>query len=253
MPGGVIGGPLVEHDMCIGVVNRHERFIDNITGQPLNPELCRIALRKDIDDFRSKGVWDKRRVQEAWSRTGRPPISVSWVEVNKGDDEHPNYRSRLVAREMRMAGADRIFAPTPPLESLQMVLSYAVTDFPDEPRKVRGSKYLHRCQVLSIDISRAYFNEVAREDEPMYVELPPEVGVAAGSCALLKRHMYGRQRAADGWQSESSGTLCGLGFAQSAASACVYRHKERQFVSSVHGDDWTVSGPCSSSIVSKLL
>ena len=49
-----------------------------------------------------------------------PPISVRCVEVNKGDDEHPKIRSRLVAREIRMAGEDEIFAPTPPLESLRM-------------------------------------------------------------------------------------------------------------------------------------
>ena len=93
MPGGVIGGPLEEHDPFVGVVNRHERFIDDVIGQPLNPELCRIARRKEIDYFRCKGVRDMRRVQEAWSRMGRPSICVRWVEVNKGDDEHPTYRS----------------------------------------------------------------------------------------------------------------------------------------------------------------
>ena len=79
-----------------------------------------------------------------------------------------------------------------------MVLSYAGTDFPDEPRKVRDPKSPHRSQVLAIDIPRAYFNAVAREDEPTCVELPPEVGAPAGNCALLKRHMYATQRAADG-------------------------------------------------------
>ena len=85
-------------------------------------------------------MWDMRRVQEAWARTGRPPISVRWVEVNKGDDEHPNYRSRLVAREIRMAGRTAslllLLYGMIPMKSLRMVLSYAVTDFPDEPRKV---------------------------------------------------------------------------------------------------------------------
>ena len=58
--------------------------------------------------------------------------------------------------------------------------------------------------------------------------------------------MYGTQRSADGWHSEYSGTLRGLEFAQGAASACVFRHKERRLVCSVHGDDFSVSGPCSS-------
>ena len=145
-----------------------------------------------------------------------------------------------------MAGEDAIFAPTPPLESLRMVLSYAVTDFPDEPKKVHDPRLPHRSQVLAIDISRAYFNAVTDEDEPTYVELPPEMGVPSGTCALLRRHMYGTRRAADGWQSECSSTLRDMGFVQGAASACVFRQSQKQLVCSVHGDDFTVSGPCSS-------
>ena len=53
---------------------------------------------------------------------------MRWVDVNKGDDITPNYRSRLVAREIRRHGEEPIFAPTPPLESLRTVLSFAATD-----------------------------------------------------------------------------------------------------------------------------
>ena len=93
-------------------------------------------------------------------KTGRPPITVRWVEVNKGEDDNPNYRSRFFAREIRMAGEDSIFTPTPPLESLRMVLSYETTDFPDEPKKVHDSRSPHRTQFLAIDILRAYVNAV---------------------------------------------------------------------------------------------
>ena len=100
----------------------------------------------------------------------------------------------LLARSV-WAGEDSIFAPTPPLESLRMVLSYAVTDFSDEPRKALDPKSPHRCQVLAIDISRGYSDVVSREDEPKYVELPPEVGVAAGTYALLKEtHVWDATR-----------------------------------------------------------
>ena len=96
---------------------------------------------------------------------GRSPISVRWVEVNKGDDLNPNIRNRLVAREIHTAGQDAIFAPTPPLESLRMVLSMATTKF-------EGGKGLQPCwdptsenrtQLLIIDINRAYLN--AKTDE----------------------------------------------------------------------------------------
>jgi hypothetical protein len=45
------------------------------------------------------------------------------------------------------------------------------------------------------------------EDDPVYVELPPEIDAPPGMCALLKRHMYRTRRAAEGWQSEYSGSL----------------------------------------------
>ena len=64
---------------------------------PLPPELCKAARIKDIDYFRSKGACEIKTLNEAQIKTGRRPISVRWVETNKGDDDNPNIRSRLVA------------------------------------------------------------------------------------------------------------------------------------------------------------
>ena len=85
--------------------------------------------KRKLNMFVSKAVWELRPINEARTKMGRSPISVRWVEVNKGDDQNPNIRSRLVVREIRLAGQDAIFAPTPPLESLRMVLSMATTKF----------------------------------------------------------------------------------------------------------------------------
>ena len=93
-----------------------------------------------------------------------------------------------------------------------------------------------------IDISRAYFNAKTSEDDPIYVELPAEMGAPPGTCALLKRHMYGTRRAAEGWQDEYSTRLVEAGFVQGIASACVLHHVQRGLAVSVHGDDFTVTG-----------
>jgi hypothetical protein len=79
--------------------SRHERYVDDITGQPLPSELCKKARAKELEYFREKEVWTIRKVNEALRRTGRPQITVRWVEVNKGDDLNPKIRSRLVARD----------------------------------------------------------------------------------------------------------------------------------------------------------
>jgi hypothetical protein len=93
-----------------------------------------------------------------------------------------------------------------------------------------------------IDISRAYFNAKTSEDEPIYVELPQEAGAPEGMCALLRRHMYGTRRAADGWQDEYSTRLREAGFTQGMASPCVFFHPTRRVAVSVHGDDFTATG-----------
>ena len=221
------------------------QFKDAITGQPLDPTLVKAARAKELEYFATKGVWHYRPRSEALARMGKPPITVKWVDVNKGDDIEPNYRSRLVAREIRRPGEDSIFAPTPPLESLRTVISLASTDIKGQPRHIRDGDSENRTQIMVVDISRAYFNAKKAEDEnPTYVDLPAEdPHRAKGDCGLLRVHMYGTRAAADGWHSEYSNTLVDLGFQRGSASACVFRHPAKRMVASVHGDDFTIAGP----------
>ena len=72
-------------------------FKDDLTGQVLRDELVRAARAAELAYFHSKNVWNKVPKSRARERTGRAPISVRWVDVNKGDDIQPNYRSWLVA------------------------------------------------------------------------------------------------------------------------------------------------------------
>ena len=163
--------------------------------------------------------------------------------MNKGDSENPKIRSRLVAREIRGLGQEACFAPTPPLESLRMVLSCAVSDIQGQSPKSWDKKSESRMQLLLLDISRAYFNAKTDPEKPTYVQLPDEIGAPPGTCALLRKHMYGTQRAAEGWQDEYSASLLAMGFTQGTASACVFSHPQLDILLSVHGDDFTAAGP----------
>lgn len=116
-----------------------ETFHDAITGQPLRPDLVRAARREELEYFASKHVWKKVPWHRARELQGKPAISVRWIDANKGDVEHPNYRSRL-AREVRNAWESTIFAPTPPLEALRSVLSFAATDAPGRKPHVRDPR-----------------------------------------------------------------------------------------------------------------
>ena len=111
---------------------------------------------------------------EALRISGRSPISVRRVDVNKGYDECPDIRSRLVARQIRGANEDPMFAPTPPLEALHTVLSYCAADLDGEKPKCRDGLSPDQIQLSLIDISRAYFNAKCDPAKPAFVALPTE-------------------------------------------------------------------------------
>ena len=111
---------------------------------------------------------------------------------------------------------------------------------PRRKRWCRDGASEQRVQVAGFDISRAYLHAETDPDEPSYVELPEEDGGAAqGMCGLLKRHMYGTRKAADGWQQHYGRKLRDMGFRQ-VASPCLFVHSARGIFLSVHGDDFIV-------------
>ena len=220
------------------------KYRDDISGQLLRDNLVQEARNKELRYFCDKGVWVKRPAGEARQRTGKGAISVRWVDVNKGDDLCPRYRSRLVARQLKAhdkSGAS-FFAPTPPLEALRTILSLAATTVGDW-RPCYEKKSEKRTQISLIDISRAYFNAKLDPGVETYVQLPEEDADCGSMCAKLVRHMYGTRAAADGWQEEYSTFLVeSLKFEQGVSSPCVFRHPTRNLVMSVHGDDFTTVG-----------
>ena len=73
-------------------------------------------------------MYRKAPISKAYEETGKGPISSRWVGINKGDDQHPNYRSRLCATDIKVDRREDLFAATPPLEAKRLLLSFAVTD-----------------------------------------------------------------------------------------------------------------------------
>ena len=132
---------------------------DDLTGQLLKDALVEEARAKEFLYFHSKGVWLKVPRSVARAQTGRQPISVRWVDVNKGGGLHPDYRSRLVARQLKAhdKSGETYFAPAPPLEPLRIVLSLAMTRIGDH-QPIWDPSSPNRTQISMVDITRAYFN-----------------------------------------------------------------------------------------------
>ena len=81
-----------------------------------------------MEEVRKHGLYEKRPVEEYIKTTGKRPIGVRWVDINKGDAVNPEYRSRLVAKGIKRNKREDLFAATPPLEAEKSLFSMAVTE-----------------------------------------------------------------------------------------------------------------------------
>ena len=92
--------------------------MDERTGLKLDVRLTKRAEAEEVEFMQKICLYDVVDNSECWEKTGKPPISTKWVRVNKGTQEVPDIRCRLVARDFKPKGEkDRseIFAAMPPL------------------------------------------------------------------------------------------------------------------------------------------
>ena len=73
---------------------------DDVSGATLDPKEVRRAREEEIQYVRTMKFYDKVPIEQCYAKIGRAPISTRWIDINKGDQSNPNYRSRLVAREI---------------------------------------------------------------------------------------------------------------------------------------------------------
>ena len=138
-----------------------------------------------------------------------------------------------MARELgeQAATAEGIFAATPPLDAIKMLISMAASS------PGRGTR--NDMKVGFYDAKRAYFN--AHCPEPTYVEHPHEQW-RPGHCGRLRQCMYGTRAAAREWERFYGKVLVEAGFRQGRSSPRASFHEGRRLRVVVHGDDFTALG-----------
>ena len=97
---------------------------DDVSGEFLDLKEVRKARLKELEFIEKKKVWKRMTRREA-ERLGYKIVKTRWIDVNKGDKDSPLHRSRLVAKEFNDGEVDGLFASTPPLEALRMLISDA--------------------------------------------------------------------------------------------------------------------------------
>ena len=96
---------------------------DDDKGGWLDPELCAKARREEVEYIRCHKMYT--RVPERRAYVRRRPSRQEWAETDKGQPGKPNVRARWVAKECKPHGRPELYATTPPMEALKLVLSEA--------------------------------------------------------------------------------------------------------------------------------
>ena len=117
-------------------------------GNMLIPDKVVEARGTEMQYFQRMKVYDIVP-REMILQVGGKLIDTRWIDTNKADELDPEYRSRLVGREFRTEKDDSLYASTPPLESLRVILSWAST--------VKQDNGVHENEVMINDVRRAYF------------------------------------------------------------------------------------------------
>ena len=122
---------ILERDEDVGRVYYLDSYGDNwdeTTHRKLPKAEVEKARLEELRQVYNHNVYTKVPLQQCIDETGQMPITVRWLDVNKGDEENPEYRSRLVAQEIKRDKREGLIAATPPLEANKMLLSMAVTE-----------------------------------------------------------------------------------------------------------------------------
>ena len=226
----------------VGRVTNHEEeelwdekwAIDDTTGKELDPKAVEEARREEVEFMKSIELYDEVDVQECLDMTGKHPTSTRWIDVDKGTE----VRCRLVARDFKGHGEGEradLFAATPPLEALRMILRMAMV------KRVRKRWGGQQGKIMVIDVKKAHLNAKLEEGEMVYVSLPEEAE-ANGKCGRLKRWLYGMRPAAGAWEKDYCKNLEGIGFVRGKAAPTVFRNEKSGTMAFVHGDDFVFLG-----------
>ena len=177
------------------------------------------------------GAYTKVDRHEAVDR-GCKIAGNTWIDVSKGDETNPEYRSSLICRELKINGRPDLFAATPLLEGLRLIVGIGAPNQEGD----------QRFKVPTSDVERAYF--YAKSKRPLYIELLEEDKEPQDEdkFARLNLSLYGACDAAQNWQHAFARVLEAAGFKEGADSPCNCYHPIRQLRIAVHGDDFTSAG-----------
>ena len=66
---------------------------DDVSGATLDPNKVKAARAEELEYVRRMNLYTKVPVSKCLRKIAKQPISVRWIDINKGDTINTNYRS----------------------------------------------------------------------------------------------------------------------------------------------------------------
>lgn len=190
---------------------------DDITVEELDPNMFKEARMEETPCVKEKLVCHVFDHQVA-ERNGWKVIQTKCADINKGDQERPNYRSRLLTKEFSDGFQGGLFACTPTLESLRLLLSDLATQ---EHGGKKGLDFL-----MINNVARTFVEAPARR--PTCVELPEEAQAEPQYVGTLMMSLFGTRDAAANFHAEVSEFMQTCGFEQWSYQPSMYYQRRRE-------------------------
>ena len=218
----------------------YEEIYDAIIGVKLDLVLVAKArnteMRFLVDEL---NAYKYDSVDNCLRMTGKRPIPVKCVDVNKGDAQRPEVRSRLAVLETKhrttLSEEDnaQTFSATLPYEALRLLVSFVMS-----PRNKDEKSHA----LMFIDVTRAHPHCTMRRQT--WVELPAEDprSKEESVCGLLLRSIHGLRDAGMNSEMLTRQVMDKLDFNCGLWTPCVFVHREKNMQAYVHGINFVIKG-----------
>ena len=80
-------GPTEEGD-CNTLWRETGQYWDDLAGRKLGPEQANQATAEDIEGATEYQVHEKVPIEECLRVTGKQPLDIRWIDINKGDEDN---------------------------------------------------------------------------------------------------------------------------------------------------------------------
>ena len=136
-------------------------------------------------------------------------FGTRWVDINKGNEDKPYYRTRLVVQEYRRLADWSFFTATPPLEALRSLLICATIE--ELPNDVgQPVAWTEPVVLILVDVRRTHFYSATRRK--VYFELSAETCTDKSKVGRLLKSMYDCRLAGVNWEFATCQVMISIGF-----------------------------------------